>query len=114
MKGLETWQQKAAGRAHIDYGFHLAVTEANDAVIDEMQQAVDAGVSTFKIFMAFKGAFMVDDDQMLRVLRRTGETGGMLLVHAENGDAIDVFVRDALAAGDTAPRFHASTRPADV
>lgn len=114
MKGLETWQEKAAGRAHIDYGFHLAVTDASDAAIEEMQQAVDAGVSTFKIFMAFKGAFMVDDDQMLRVLRRTGETGGMLLVHAENGDAIDVFVRDALAAGDTAPRFHATTRPADL
>lgn len=114
MKGLETWQEKAGGRAHIDYGFHLAVTDASDAAIEEMQQAVDAGVSTFKIFMAFKGAFMVDDDQMLRVLRRTGETGGMLLVHAENGDAIDVFVRDALAAGDTAPRFHATTRPADL
>jgi dihydropyrimidinase len=79
-----------------------------------MQRAVDEGVSTFKVFMAFKGAFMVDDDQLLRVLRRTGETGGMLQVHAENGDAIDVYVREALAAGNTAPRFHGITRPPDL
>lgn len=114
LKGLEAWHAKAEGRAHIDYGFHLAVTDANERAIAEMQDAVDAGVSTFKVFMAFKGAFMVDDDQMLRVLRRTGETGGMLLVHAENGDAIDVLQRDALAAGNVAPRYHALTRPADT
>ncbi len=114
LRGLEAWHEKAAGRAHVDYGFHLAVSDASEQAIAEMGRVVEEGVSTFKVFMAFKGAFMVDDDQMLRVLRRTGETGGMLLVHAENGDAIDVYVREALAAGNVAPRFHAATRPADL
>lgn len=114
LRGLETWHEKAAGRAHVDYGFHLAISDASPQAIAEMSRAVEEGVSTFKVFMAFKGAFMVDDEQMLRVLRRTGETGGMLLVHAENGDAIELYVQEALAAGHTAPRFHGVTRPREV
>ena len=114
MRGLDVWREKAAGRAHIDYGFHLCISNANPQAIVEMRRAVEEGVSTFKVFMAFKGAFMVDDEQMLLVLRRTGETGGMMLVHAENGDAIDLYVREALAAGHTAPRFHGLTRPPEV
>lgn len=114
LRGLEAWHEKAAGKAHCDYGFHLSISDASPQAIAEMQQAVDEGVATFKVFMAFKGAFMVDDEQMLRVLRRTGETGGMLLVHAENGDAIEVYIRQALAAGNTAPRFHGLTRPPEV
>lgn len=114
LRGLETWHEKAAGRAHCDYGFHVAVSDANRQAVAEMGRAVEEGVSTFKVFMAFKGAFMVDDEQMLRVLRRTGETGGMLLVHAENGDAIELYVQEALAAGDTAPRFHGITRPPEA
>jgi dihydropyrimidinase len=114
LRGLETWHEKAAGRAHCDYGFHLAISDANGQAVAEMGRAVEEGVSTFKVFMAFKGAFMVDDEQLLRVLRRTGETGGMLQVHAENGDAIELYVQEALAAGNTAPRFHSLTRPAEA
>lgn len=114
LRGLETWHEKAAGRAHCDYGFHLAISDASEQAVAEMGRAVEEGVSTFKVFMAFKGAFMVDDEQLLRVLRRTGETGGMLQVHAENGDAIELYVQEALAAGNTAPRFHSLTRPAEA
>lgn len=114
MRGLETWHAKAAGRAHCDYGFHLAISDAGPQAIAEMGRAVEEGVSTFKVFMAFKGAFMVDDEQLLRVLRRTGETGGMVQVHAENGDAIELYVQEALAAGNTAPRHHSLTRPPEA
>lgn len=114
LRGLERWREKAAGRAHCDYGFHLAVSDANAQAVAEMDRAVQEGVTSFKVFMAFKGAFMVDDEQMLRVLRRTGDTGGMLLVHAENGDAIELYQQEALAAGDTAPRFHGTTRPPEA
>ncbi len=110
LRGLETWHEKAAGRAHCDYGFHLAISDANPRAVAEMGRAVEEGVSTFKAFMAFKGAFMVDDEQLLRVLRQTGESGGMLLVHAENGDAIELYVQEALAAeehGAPLPRQHA-------
>ena len=114
LAGLDAWKAKAAGRAHIDYGFHLVLTDVSDAALAELDQAVAAGVTTFKVFMAFKGAFMVDDEQLLRALRRTSEIGGLLLVHAENGDAIDLDVREALAAGQTEPRHHALTRPPET
>lgn len=114
LKGLETWQGNAEGSAHIDYGFHLAVSDASDAAIAEMDRAVDEGVSTFKVFMAYKGALMISDDQFLRVLQRSRENGGLVNVHCENGDAIDVYQREALAAGNTAPKFHAVTRPPGV
>jgi dihydropyrimidinase len=111
LAGLEAWRERAADKAHIDYGFHLAVTDANPQAIEEMQAAVDQGVTSFKVFMAFKGSFMADDEQLLRVLRRTRETGGLVQVHAENGDAIEVNIADALERGDTSPHFHAGTRP---
>lgn len=114
LKGLERWQGNAEGSAHIDYGFHLGVTDASDAAIAEMDRAVAEGVSTFKVFMAYKGALMSSDDQFLRVLRQARENGALVNVHCENGDAIDVYQREALAAGNTEPRFHAVTRPPAV
>src|SRR5437867_2694424 len=72
------------------------------------------GVSSFKVFMAYKGALMVDDEQMLAVLEQTGRTGGLVMVHCENGDAVYRYQKEALAAGNTDPRFHASTRPPAV
>lgn len=113
-RGLDLWQERARGRARIDYGFHLAITDASPSAIAEMAQVVARGVSSFKIFMAFKGSFMADDEQLLRVLRRTADTGGLVQVHAENGDAIEVNVADALSAGCTEPRYHATTRPPGV
>lgn len=113
-KGLDTWMAKAYGKAHIDYGFHLVITEPTDAALSEMKAVVAEGVSTFKLFMAYKRELMVTDAGMLAVLDRTRESGGLVLVHAENGDMVDFNVARALAAGDVSPRFHALTRPEAV
>src|ERR1700759_5146591 len=111
---LEEWHGRADGAAHIDYGFHVAITDARPEVIAEMEQCVAEGISSFKVFMAYKGALLVDDEQMLDVLVQTGRTGGLVMVHCENGDAVDRYQREALAAGNTDPRFHASTPPPAV
>jgi dihydropyrimidinase len=113
-RGLETWHEKAESHAHIDYGFHMAITDASDSALAEMRDLVAEGVSTFKVFMAYKGAFMVDDFQILRVMRSAAENGAMVLAHAENGDAIELLVREALAAGHVDPAWHGRTRPPDV
>jgi dihydropyrimidinase len=114
LKGLETWHANADGAAHIDYGFHLAVTDARPDVVAEIPRAVEAGVSTFKLFMAYKGALMVDDLEMLRVFEAMAETGALPMVHAENGDAIAFLQERAVEAGELAPRYHATTRPPEV
>src|SRR5947207_2020798 len=111
-EGLELWIKKAEGRAVIDYGFHMICTDLPDPVLAEMDQLVDAGVSSFKLFMAYPGAFMLDDGSIFRGLLKTAENGGLICMHAENGGAIDVLVKQALAAGHTAPKYHGLTRPA--
>ncbi|HLQ28392.1 MAG TPA: dihydropyrimidinase [Ktedonobacteraceae bacterium] len=111
-EALHSWHAKAEGKAVIDYGFHITITDlaaAPEAAMDEM---IAAGVTTFKLLMAYPGTFMVDDDTMYRVLRRSAKLGGLVMVHAENGIVIDLIVREAVAAGHTAPGFHALTRPA--
>ncbi len=112
VEGMRTWQAKAAGRAHIDYGFHMCITDADDRAIAEMKDLVEAGITSFKVFMAFKGAFMVDDEHLYRVLRRTAEVGGLVQVHAENGDVIAANIADALARGETGPHAFPGCRPA--
>ncbi|HMA18710.1 MAG TPA: dihydropyrimidinase, partial [Thermoanaerobaculia bacterium] len=109
---LDTWMKKADGRAAIDYGFHMIVTELTDAVEEEMDVLVREGVTSFKLFMAYPGVFMLDDASIFRALLRTGENGGTICMHAENGGVIDVLVKRALAEGKTAPKYHALTRPA--
>jgi dihydropyrimidinase len=109
---LETWAEKAEGKAAIDYGFHMIVTELTDAVEKEMDALVREGVTSFKLFMAYPGVFMLDDATIFKALLRTGENGGTICMHAENGGVIDVLVKKALAEGKTAPRYHALTRPA--
>jgi dihydropyrimidinase len=108
---LEEWQGRAEGQAHVDYGFHMAITSADEPTIRDMAAMVDEGVVTFKVFLAYKDVLMVTDDQYVRVLQRTRETGGLVMVHAENGWVIDLLVRESLAAGRTAPIDHALTRP---
>lgn len=108
---LETWHQKAEGKCAVDYGFHVAVTDLNQSVLDEMPVLIDKGYPSFKVFMAYKGVFMVDDATLLKVLKQSGEAGGLVLVHAENGDVIDVLCSEMLAAGKTAPLYHALSRP---
>ena len=109
---IETWQGKAEGKAHIDYGLHVAITNMTDAVKDEIRTLPEHGVATVKIFMAYKGTplFTADED-LFEALQIARETGVLVLVHAENGDVIAKLQEQALARGDTAPRFHATTRP---
>src|SRR6266852_4657480 len=108
----ETWTKKAENKAAIDYGFHMIMTDMNDQVELEMDALVRQGITSFKLFMAYPGVFMLDDGSIFKALLRTGKNGGMICMHAENGGVIDVLVQRALAAGHTAPKYHALTRPA--
>jgi dihydropyrimidinase len=108
----ETWMKKAEGNAVIDYGFHMIITDLTDQVEEEMDALVGQGVTSFKLFMAYPGVFMLDDASIFRALLRTGQNGGTICMHAENGGVIDVLVKRALAEGKTAPKYHALTRPA--
>ena len=108
---LDTWMALADGRAVVDFGFHMCVSDLRPDVEAEMDAMVSEGVPSFKLFMAYPGRLMLNDGEIFRVLRRTAANGGLVCLHAENGDVIDVLVREALAGGHTAPRFHALTRP---
>jgi dihydropyrimidinase len=108
----ENWARRAEGKAAIDYGFHMIITDLTDEVEKEMDELVCQGITSFKLFMAYRGVLMLDDGSIFRALLRTGKNGGTICMHAENGDVIDVLVRRALAEGHTSPKFHALTRPA--
>src|SRR5512146_606783 len=108
---FDTWMQKAAGKAVCDYSFHCIITDLGSAQLDEMNALVREGVSSFKLFMAYPGVFMLDDASIFKAFRATGKNGGLVCMHAENGGAIDVIVQQALAEGKTAPKYHALTRP---
>ena len=109
---LDDWMKRADGKAVIDYGFHMIVTDLEDAALPEMDRMVrEEGITSFKLFMAYPGVFMVDDRTIFRALRRTGENGGLVCMHAENGGVIDELVKEALRRGETAPKYHALTRP---
>jgi dihydropyrimidinase len=110
--GFETWMGRAEGRAAIDYAFHMIVRELSDqAVIDMDRLTRHDGVTSFKLFMAYPGVFMVDDATIFRALLRTRENGSLICMHAENGGVIDTLVQEALRQGHTAPKYHALTRP---
>jgi dihydropyrimidinase len=113
-EALDTWHGKAEGKASIDYGFHMIVSEARPEVLHEMQAMVDQGVTSFKMFTAYPGVFMVDDGGIFRALQRAGEIGAMISMHAENGSVIDVLVEQALAQGHVEPKYHALTRPPEM
>ncbi len=108
---FEVWQQKAAGKAAIDYGFHLAITDLPDRIMAEIPECAEWGVTSLKLFMAYKGALMVDDGTLFRALEQGATHGLLTLVHAENGDAIDILVHQAIEAGNLSPKYHALTRP---
>lgn len=108
---LDIWWKKAEGKACIDYGFHMIVTDLADAGLEDMDDLVREGVASFKLFMAYPNVLMVDDATIFRALRQTAKNGALICMHAENGSAIDVIVRQALAEGKTAPIYHALTRP---
>jgi dihydropyrimidinase len=112
--GLERWHAKAAAKAHIDYGFHMIVREVNQQTLADMDALVERGVTSFKLFMAYPGVFMVDDASLFRAMGRSSENGGLIMLHAENGGPIDVLVERYLAEGRTDPVNHGLTRPASM
>ena len=114
-EALDEWHSKREGKAVIDNGFHMAVTDPNDGgTLEELATLPDQGITSYKLFMAYKGAIMVDDETLFRVMQVAAETGALVMVHAEHGDAIDVLVKQALAAGHTEPKYHALTRPPET
>ena len=108
---FDSWMKKASGKAVCDYSFHCIITELADAQLEEMNALVREGVTSFKLFMAYPGVFMLDDGSIFKALRKTSKNGGLVCMHAENGNAIDVIVQQALAEGKKAPKYHALTRP---
>jgi dihydropyrimidinase len=112
---LDEWKSKANGKQVIDMGYHMAVTDLKDGgTLEELASLPDQGVTSYKLFMAYKGALMVDDETLFRTMQVAAETGALVMVHAENGDAIDVLVKAALAEGKTEPKYHALTRPPET
>ena len=110
-EALDQWHQKAEGKAAIDYGFHMIILDLPETRMSEMDDLVAQGVTSFKMFMAYPGAVMVDDNTIFRTMVRAADNGALVCLHAEHGHMIDVLVKAALAQGNTAPKFHASTRP---
>ncbi|MEX2103316.1 MAG: dihydropyrimidinase, partial [Gaiellaceae bacterium] len=114
-QALEEWHSKREGKALIDNGFHMAVTDlVEGGTLEELATLPDQGVTSYKLFMAYKGAIMVDDETLFRVMQVAADTGALVMVHAEHGDAIDVLVKQALAEGKTEPKYHALTRPPET
>jgi len=113
-KARDAWLGKAHGKAVIDYGLHMIVRDVSDKVLREMGTMVKEGVSSFKLFMAYPGVFMIDDASIFKALVRSAEVGGLICMHAENGGVIDVLVKKALAERKTEPKWHALTRPPET
>ncbi|MCE7009756.1 dihydropyrimidinase [Kibdelosporangium philippinense] len=108
---LDKWHSKADGNCAIDYGFHMIVSDVNDTSLKEMQTCIDQGVNSFKMFMAYPGVFYATDGEILRAMQRAANIGGLIMMHAENGIAIDELVAQALQEGRTDPVQHGLTRP---
>jgi dihydropyrimidinase len=111
LKALDAWHGKAEGRTAIDYSFHMIVTDMPQERMGEMRRLADSGVTSYKLFMAYPGALLSDDGTIFRAMRKAGEDGTLVCMHAENGIVIDELVKIALAEGHTEPKYHALTRP---
>ena len=109
-EGLDAWHAKAEGNAVADYGFHMIMSDVNDDTLAEMDQLVTEGVPDFKLFTAYPGVFYSDDGAIFRAMQRTAKNGGLIMMHAENGMAIDVVAADEVAAGHTDPYYHGVAR----
>jgi dihydropyrimidinase len=110
-QAFDGWMAKAHDKAVTDYAFHCIITDLGAAQLEEMGQLVHEGVTSFKLFMAYPGVFMLDDATIFRAMRQAAKYSGLICMHAENGGAIDVIVQQALAEGKRAPKYHALTRP---
>lgn len=110
MEGWEAWMAKAEGNCAIDYGFHLILSDVNDQSLKEMDIAIGEGVSSFKMFMAYPGVFYSTDGEIFRAMQKAAENGATVMMHAENGIAIDVLIAQALERGETDPIYHGIVR----
>ena len=108
---LQVWHDKAAGNCAIDYAFHQIIGDVNDEALKAMDELIDEGVTSFKLFMAYPGVFLSSDGQILQAMQSAAGNGALIMMHAENGSAIDVLVQQALSRGETAPYYHGVTRP---
>lgn len=111
LAALETWHGKAEGKAAIDYGFHMIITDLADNRINEMSELVREGVTSYKLFMAYPGVLYVDDGTIFRAMRKAGQDGTVICMHAENGIVIDEIIKEAVKEGKTEPKWHGLTRP---
>ncbi|WP_129336753.1 dihydropyrimidinase [Cellulomonas endophytica] len=105
------WHEKAAGHCAVDYGFHQILSDVQDSSLHAMDELVAEGVTSFKLFMAYKGVFLSDDGQIVTAMQKAADNGSMIMMHAENGSVIDLLVQQSLGRGDTDPVFHGLTRP---
>src|SRR5579863_22805 len=111
---LDKWHQKADGNCAIDYGFHMIISDVNEMSLKEMDACIEAGVNSFKMFMAYPGVFYATDGEILIAMQQAAQSGATIMMHAENGIAIDQLVAQALAAGQTEPVQHGLTRPPEL
>lgn len=112
---IDVWHKKSRDKAVIDYGFHLMIGEINEDVLNELPTVIeDEGITSFKVFMAYKNTLQADDETLFQTLITAKKLGALVMVHAENGDVIDYLVKKALAEGNTDPIYHALTRPPEV
>jgi dihydropyrimidinase len=112
--GMDTWQAKADGVCAVDYSFHAIISDVNEASLKEMDELVANGVTSFKLFMAYPGVFYSTDRDIVQAMDRAAGNGALIMMHAENGIAIDAIVAAALSRGQTDPIFHGLTRPAEL
>jgi len=114
-QALKNWHEKADGKCYVDYGFHLAISDLNQNVLEEMTTLNQhTGVASIKLYMAYKNILQVDDSNLLQVLKLAEKVGLLVCVHCENGDVIDVLVKEAREEGNSEPKYHALTRPVSV
>ena len=111
IQAVDNWHAKAEGKCAIDYSFHLITTEFEDTNVEEMHTVMDEGITSFKLFMAYPGVFLVDDATIYRAMSAAGNRGGLICMHAENGIVINEIIKRFLAEGRTAPKYHALSRP---
>jgi dihydropyrimidinase len=111
---LDKWHEKADGNCAIDYGFHMIVSDVNEQTLKEMDACIANGVTSFKMFMAYPGVFYATDGEILLAMQKAAQSGAMIMMHAENGIAIDQLVAQALAAGRGDPVHHGLTRPPEL
>lgn len=112
---IDTWHAKSKEKSVIDYGFHLMIGEINDDVLNELPVVIDEeGITSFKVFMAYKNVLQADDETLFKTLIAAKDLGALVMVHAENGDVIEYLTKQALAEGNTDPIYHALTRPSEI